>query len=733
MKKIIYKLSFALFTFINGALLAQNYYAKTIEKIGINTSASSSSKMAVSKNTIFVCGGQTTPVDINPSVASTTVPGSVYIRRITTSQQLLWAYAFNGPLTVNRLILDNNKSVYLVGNYNGAIDVDPGTGTVNVNNSGTSSTTDGVVIKLDSNGVYQWHQKIGNTGNDVANDIAFDPATNCVFVTGYFNGTFDFDPSPTAYNLTATNADMYVWRLNATTGSFFTAWANTGTSDQYGNTIVCDGSSNVIVSGSYYGTPDMDPSASTFTIAAASGADGFVVKYNQVGTLQWAKKFGGPTYGTSATKSLLIPGGNLIIAGTFTDLDIFYNGGYVVTNNSLLGTMNDIFYLSINPATGSLTAGFKLGGANDDNVTDISLDQFNNLIISGNALGTCNTNPVGTNTITFGASAYGTFFTKMIGTGVFDYTRTFGGGLSSASINNLLVNEFNEYLISGVFSWTGNLDPSPGVIQNYYAGNSNSNGFLINYAPCTSTVVASPVVTNTLTAICDGDYYIMTASSVGGGIKWYASSTSTTVLANGTSYNTNNPFTPAGVYSYYLTNNSGCGVSPQTVLNLTVSSIPTITLATSNNLLCVGQQATITASGATNFSLNSVPFSTSVVISPTTNTTYTIVGANIGCPVTAATITQSVSTCTGIEEAINNNFISVYPNPANDFISIDFSASERMDNITIYVVNTVGEIILIKKDILSNTTLQISNLPGGVYFIQVESGNGTTIKKFIKQ
>lgn len=734
MKKNFYKLLFSMPLLFCNVVHAQNYYAKTIEKVGLSNSISRVGKTAIAKNTIFNWGTLgSNSVDLDPSTLTSTVSGASFVRRLTTSQQLLWSVGFGGTGTiVNSLKLDNQKSVYIAGQFNQSFDADPGTGVVNVTPSGSFPKTDAFIIKLDSNGLYKWHAAIGGINDDVCKDLIFDAVSNSIYATGSFSNTVDFDPSASTYTMLATNKDMFVLKLNATTGAFVSAFKNSGAGDQSGNTIVCDASGDIYVSGEYGNSPDMDPSAATYTLPAAGYLDGFICKYTASGAFQWASSFGGPGYSTLPLKSVLIPGGNLIIAGNFSDLQINYNGNFAVMNNNTTGT-NDIFYFSVNPGTGTLANAYKIGSTNEEALGDLSLDQTNNVYISGNSFGVCNTNPVGTNTVSFNSIYGGPFFTKMTGTSVFDYTRTFGGGISGTTINSLNITDYNEIIIGGYFGWTANLDPSPGVIQNYYAGNSNINGFLINYAPCTSTVVTSPIVTNTLTAICDGDYFIMTAASAGGGINWYASSTSTTVLANGTSYNTNNPFTPAGLYSYYLTNNSGCGVSPQTILNLTVSTQPTVTVATSNTLLCTGQQATLTANGATNYSLNTVPFSASTVVSPTTNTTYTIVGSNIGCPVTAVTITQSVSTCTGIEEVTNNNLISLYPNPANDFISIDFSVSEAMDNITMYVVNTVGEIVLIKKGILSNTTLHTGNLAGGVYFIQVESKSGTTIKKFIKQ
>lgn len=726
MKKIIYKTLCVLGLLNVLSLRAQNYYAKTIEKIGVTNSASDGSKMAASGNSIFVCGAQSTPVDLDPGVQTTTVTGTNYIRRISNTQQLLWAKAFSGYLSINRLILDNNKSIYLVGNYNNTIDVDPGPGVINVANAGSVNTTDGFIIKLDSNGVYQWHQKIGGTGNDVANDIAYDSLTNCVFITGYFNGTFDFDPSATAYNLTATAADMYVWRLNATTGAFFTAWSNSGASDQYGNTIVVDGSSNVIVSGQYYGTPDMDPLATTFTLATASGGDGFVAKFNQIGTLQWAKYFGGATYSTSAFRSTLIPNGDLIIGGNFTDLDIFYNGNFALSNNSLLGTVNDIFYMRIDPSNGNLNNAYVIGGTNQDLLTDLSIDASNNLYISGTALGSCNTNPVGTNNISFSSTYAGCFFTKMLGINVFDYTRTFGGGLSSPQISNLVVNDSNEILLSGTFSWTGNLDPSPGVTQNFYAGSSNTNGFLINYAPCTSTVVTAPTLTNTILAACLNDYFAFTATAPNGAISWYDITNPTTPIANGTSYSTNQPYTSVGIYSYFVVSKNGCGTSTQVPINFEVNQIPNVNIVSSDSSICVGETVTLSGNGAQTYSWSSGQITDSIIVSPSITTSYTLTGTNAGCPSSSAVFTQNVSTCVGLEEnLLNNTSISFYPNPANNYLTVK---SDNGEKCYYEILNANGE-LLIRKTELKDSVIDLSSIAAGIYFIKITNGNAYYVGK----
>ncbi len=171
--------------------------------------------------------------------------------------------------------------------------------------------------------------------------------------------------------------------------------------------------------------------------------------------------------------------------------------------------------------------------------------------------------------------------------------------------------------------------------------------------------------------------------------------------------------------------------------------IPTLTITSSNNIICAGQSAVLTSAtnGPHTLFLNGLFLgtgSTTVTINPTITTTYTV-GAwggpssvNDICPfITDAVFTQTVSTCTGIDEVINNNLVSIYPNPASEILNVQLEMIN--DNTTISVINSLGEVVLIEKVISNNITLKTSNLTSGIYFIKVEGKNGSSTKKFIKQ
>ena len=88
------------------------------------------------------------------------------------------------------------------------------------------------------------------------------------------------------------------------------------------------------------------------------------------------------------------------------------------------------------------------------------------------------------------------------------------------------------------------------------------------------------------------------------------------------------------------------------------------------------------------------------------------------------------NTLTGINQfQVNTNQISIYPNPANEILYIDC----KLKNATLFITDIIGN--KIKQTNVENelTTLDISNLSKGVYFLNVKTTNNVITKKFIIQ
>lgn len=90
---------------------------------------------------------------------------------------------------------------------------------------------------------------------------------------------------------------------------------------------------------------------------------------------------------------------------------------------------------------------------------------------------------------------------------------------------------------------------------------------------------------------------------------------------------------------------------------------------------------------------------------------------------------SSTDTLLGVSEVASVNDFSVYPNPANDIISV----SSAINMTGVQVVDLNGRIM--KETTYQNvtsTSLNVSDLAAGVYFLNISSEAGSVSKKFMK-
>ena len=249
-----------------------------------------------------------------------------------------------------------------------------------------------------------------------------------------------------------------------------------------------------------------------------------------------------------------------------------------------------------------------------------------------------------------------------------------------------------------------------------------SNGTCTNTANGTVSVVTTPTVSVANAAICVGTSTLVNASGA-------TNYTWTPGALNGSSQ-TLNPTSSAN----YTVKGANATCTNSTTFSITVNANPTVSANSSASVLCTGQTVTLTATGATNYTFNPTGSTTNPTSdSPTTNTTYTINGTDANGCFNSTTFTQSVSVCTGIVSlnGAETSAISIYPNPSNGIVNVQFNQNYTGD---VFVINGLGQLILTKTiEGKENTRIDLSNYAKAIYVIKFSSEkNGTRFLKVIK-
>ncbi len=370
---------------------------------------------------------------------------------------------------------------------------------------------------------FDWAKRMGDGNYHYGYDITTDNADN-VYVTGYFQGTVDFDPNAGVNNLTSNGGyDVFIQKLDPD-GNLLWVKQIGGTSSDYGYSIITDDANNVFVTGRFGNTVDFDPGAGTNNLVSAGANEIFVLKLDVNGDFVWAKHMGGngSDYGrgvtiddngnvyttgyfegtadfdpTAGTTNLTSSGnddvfihkmdndGNFIWAKQFgsTSADrgygLCYDNGNIYTTGIFLnvvdfdpsgGTSNltsnggaDIFIQKID-TSGNFIWAKHMGSTGNDYGFSITTDGNNNVISTGYFVGTSDfeTGSGVTSLSSFGNTD--AFIQKLDESGNLLWAKQIGG--TSAEVGNKVKTDLsgNIYTI-GFFNSTPDFDPNAGVVN----------------------------------------------------------------------------------------------------------------------------------------------------------------------------------------------------------------------------------------------------------------------------
>lgn len=126
-----------------------------------------------------------------------------FVLKLDSAGNFTWVKRVNSTSNVNSRFVktDNSNNIYITGGFTGTLDINPDTNiTQNIFNAGSD---DVFVLKLNENGSYVWGFTAGGNNFDQATSLEISDSSN-IYISGSFNSTMDFDPSPGILNLTPT-------------------------------------------------------------------------------------------------------------------------------------------------------------------------------------------------------------------------------------------------------------------------------------------------------------------------------------------------------------------------------------------------------------------------------------------------------------------------------------------------------------------------------------------------
>ena len=178
-----------------------------------------------------------------------------------------------------------------------------------------------------------------------------------------------------------------------------------------------------------------------------------------------------------------------------------------------------------------------------------------------------------------------------------------------------------------------------------------------NSAVGTISVSNLPSVVATSTSVCAGSSAVLTGSGASTYL-WNTGATTSTISVS-----------PTNNASYTVMGTASTGCTNTAVGSVIVNALPT--LSASSATICAGSTGTLTASGASTYAWNTGANGSNLIVSPTSNTTYTVVGTSAaGCSNSATgsivlgsapVITVNSSTiCAGSTATLSASGVSSY-------------------------------------------------------------------------
>lgn len=552
------------------------------------------------------------------------------------------------------------------------------------------------VVTVYKTQTFTWAKRAGSGTMDIGEAITTDAAGN-VYITGFFQGTVDFDPGPGIANLSnSAGDDVFVAKYNSSGNFVWVKQFGGNSSFHHGKGIAVDGLGNVYTTGYFMGTVDFDPASTTANLSAMGQTDIFVSKLDPNGNYIWARRFGN----TSADEGMSIAvdaTGNVFTTGYFTgNVDFDPSTAVFTLNNSAGGDG----FISKLDAVGNFVWAKQFGGSSGYTViNDLALDPSGNILTTGYIQSVTDFDPGPGSYTLSSVGGYDIFISKLDASGNFVWA-TSTGNISDDIGEGIDVDASGNVYTAGHFLGTVDFDPGAAVYN--FTNTAGDDSFVSKLDASGNLIWVKQLTAGTSYENHAYDVAVDPAGNV-----------FTTGFFGGTG-----DFDPSTTSTYTLTSAGGAYNIFVSKLDMNGNFVWACTMGSPSGAgsesrgISVDGSGNVYTTGWFNGTADFDPY-------PSVFNLTTAGNEDIFFHKMNDAITLSLK-----EEMAGFNAV-IYPNPATSFLNI--RTEETIEKISVY--DLTGSLMLNER----SNSFSVEHLPAGIYTLQIKTIKGIGTLRFVKE
>lgn len=407
--------------------------------------------------------------------------GDAYIQKVDENGNFIWVKHIGSESIEygHSVSVDNLGNVYTIGMFKGLIDLDPGPGVYELDAGGVNQT---FIQKLDANGDFVWAKELKGFTSVSYGASALDDLGN-FYLTGFFQGTVDFDPGVGEHELLSTGiSGGFILKLDVN-GEF--QWVKHLSEGEHvkPTSIALDNSGNIYTTGSFIGTSDFNPGIGYAFLSSHGLGDIFTLKLDNNGDFVWVKNVGNENW-NSASKVLVDNLGNVYTLGSFRGT-IDFDPGSGVENHTSGGSNVDAFIQKLD-GNGDFVWVKQIGGEHSASINTAAMDQLNNIYLGGSFTGVVDFDPSINIAHKTSLGERDMFLSKFDDNGNYSWVVQFGGAYNE-DVSSVLVDQTGHIYLSGEFASI--VDFEPGQSELFFdATGKPYQGVILKLPPLQSTI-----------------------------------------------------------------------------------------------------------------------------------------------------------------------------------------------------------------------------------------------------